>query len=260
MKAPIDNADFGKTASDYLMHRAGFPDSLFARLKETGVGTKNENVVDLGTGTGTLGRGFALEGCQVTGVDPAAEMLEAARQLDATQGLISRYVVGTAEATSLPDTTFDLVTAGQCWHWFDAQQAAIEIKRLLKPDGQLLIAYYDWLPLKGNVVRRTEKLIERYNPDWRGGNLTGIHPGLFRDLGESGFEQIESFTYDEPAIYTHESWRGRIRASAGIAATLTSEEVESFDAELAALLSRDFPVEPMVIPHRVFVVQASADS
>ena len=111
-------------------------------------------------------------------------------------------------------------------------------------------------PLKGNVVRRTEKLIEQYNPDWRGGNLTGIHPGLFRDLGENGFEEIESFTFDEPAIYTHESWRGRIRASAGIAATLTSEEVERFDAELAALLAKDFPEEPMAIPHRVFVVQA----
>ncbi|HIE89278.1 MAG TPA: hypothetical protein EYG52_05115 [Pseudomonadales bacterium] len=36
MKAPIDNVDFGKTASDYLMHRAGFPDRLFFRLKEAG--------------------------------------------------------------------------------------------------------------------------------------------------------------------------------------------------------------------------------
>ncbi|HIE89277.1 MAG TPA: hypothetical protein EYG52_05110 [Pseudomonadales bacterium] len=79
---------------------------------------------------------------------------------------------------------------------------------------------------------------------------------MFRDLGENGFEEIESFTFDEPAIYTHESWRGRIRASAGIAATLTSEEVERFDAELAALLAKDFPEEPMAIPHRVFVVQA----
>jgi hypothetical protein len=59
MKAPIDHVDFGKTASDYLMHRAGFPDSVFVRLKEAGVGTKNENVVNLGTGTGSLGRGFA---------------------------------------------------------------------------------------------------------------------------------------------------------------------------------------------------------
>ena len=257
MKAPIDNADFGKTVSDYLMHRVGFPASLFARLREAGLGTNNQRVVDLGTGTGTLGRGLALQGCKVTGVDPAVEMLKAARLLDSASGINSSYVVGTAEETSLPSGAFDLVSAGQCWHWFDAGRASLEIRRILKPGGQLLIAYYDWLPLKGNVVRRTEELIEQYNPHWRGGNLTGIHPGVFRDLGENEFEKIESFTYDESAVYSHESWRGRIRASAGISATLDAEAVGKFDSELAALLEREFPNEPMATAHRVFVVHAS---
>jgi len=63
MKAPIDNVDFGKTASDYLMHRAGFPDSLFVRLKEAGVGTKNENVVDLHNSQPGYRNGHQGPGC-----------------------------------------------------------------------------------------------------------------------------------------------------------------------------------------------------
>lgn len=254
MKAPVSNVNFGKTAADYLMHRAGFPKSLFVRLLAHDVGT--QTIVDLGTGTGTLGRGFAEAGHQVIGIDPAGEMLEAARQLDSDLGLETRYVLASAEDTGLGKASADIVSAGQCWHWFDGPQACVEILRILKPAGKLIVAYYDWLPLKGNVVRQTEKLIESYNPDWKGGNQNGFHPSLFRDLAEGGFTNLESFTYDEPAIYSHEGWRGRIRASAGVAATMDEQRVADFDAELSQLLSRDFNNEPLSIPHRVFALIA----
>ncbi len=54
------NPDFGRTADDYASHRAGFPDSLFERLSELGIGLEGQDVVDLGTGTGTLGRATGL--------------------------------------------------------------------------------------------------------------------------------------------------------------------------------------------------------
>lgn len=245
------------------MHRAGFPDSLFQRLFQRlnliDPGTAKLRVVDLGTGTGTLGRGFAKQGCTVTGIDPAATMLDAARSIDKPLNLATKYLVGTAEATTLPDHSVDLVTAGQCWHWFDAAKASSEIIRILSPNGILLVAHYDWIPLTGNVVRQTEKLIEKHNPAWHGGNGTGIHPGLFRDLGEAGFTEIESFTYDEAAIYDHVGWRGRIRASAGVAATLDDRAVQAFDTELADLLREHFPTEPMKVPHRVFATLAKFD-
>ena len=36
-----------------------------------GIGLPGQHVVDLGSGTGALARGFAIRGCVVTGVDPA---------------------------------------------------------------------------------------------------------------------------------------------------------------------------------------------
>ena len=51
--------DFGLTADDYRRHRAGFPDSFFERLEAFGVGRPGQRVVDMGTGAGTLARGFA---------------------------------------------------------------------------------------------------------------------------------------------------------------------------------------------------------
>lgn len=257
MKAPAPNVDFGKTACDYLTHRASFPESLFAHLLDKQFVSSGQKTIDLGTGTGTLGRGLARLGCHVVGVDPAAPLLEAARTLDLAEDIETEYIVASAEDTGLIDHCADIIAAGQCWHWFEAPNAAKEICRLLKPGGKLIVAYYDWLPLTGNMVRRTEELIEQYNPLWKAGNLTGIHPELFRDLGDAGFENIESFTYDEPAIYTHEFWRGRIRASAGVAATLEEDAVQRFDDDLTAMLASDYPAEPMLVPHRVFVTTAT---
>ena len=73
-------------------------------------------------------------------------------------------------------------------------------------------------------------------------------------MGEAGFQNIKSFHYDEDVPYSHEGWRGRIRASAGVAASLSPEKVVEFDAELAHVLKDESPEPEMRIPHRVFAV------
>ena len=106
--------DFGKTAADYRRHRAGFPERLFDRLAGFGIGGAGQRILDLGTGTGSLARGFARRGAQVTALDIAPEMLRAAAELAAAEGLEIDFCEGPAEATGLPDGAFDAVTAGQC--------------------------------------------------------------------------------------------------------------------------------------------------
>ena len=244
--------DFGKTAGDYAKHRAGFPDAFFERLTTMGVIGAGMKALDLGTGTGTVARGLARSGLEVTGLDKSTALMEQAKMLDAEAGVAVRYVERPAEATGFPDHTFDVVTAGQCWHWFKRDEAAKEVLRILKPGGGLVICHFDWIPLPGNVAQVTEDLIHAHNPAWdlRGG--TGMHPRWMTDLGSGGFRRIESFTFDMNTPYSHEAWRGRIRASAGIgASSMTPEKVAASDAELAAVLAEKFP-EPMTVLHRIF--------
>jgi ubiquinone/menaquinone biosynthesis C-methylase UbiE len=248
--------DFGRTAQDYADHRAGFPESLFERLAARGVGVAGQRVVDLGTGTGTLARGFAQRGCEVTGIDPAEAMLEQARALDERAGVRSAYRVGRAEQTGLDARCADVVSAGQCWHWFDRPAAAREISRILRPGGFLVIAHFDWIALPGNVLEATEALIEAHNPEWKFAGGLGLYPAWLRDLGKAGYREIESFSYDVETPYTPESWRGRVRASAGVAASLSPERIAAFDRDLAALLEQRFPGESIGVPHRVFAVIA----
>ena len=248
--------DFGRTAEDYATHRAGFPDRLYDGLQRLGIAFKGSQVLDLGTGTGTLARGFARRGAEVTGLDPAAPLIEQARRLDAEAGVTVAYRVGRAEETGLPAESFDIVAAGQCWHWFDRPRAAAEAMRLLKPGGRLLHAHLDWLPLPGTVPHATEALILAHNPNWSAAGGTGIHGENLADLSIAGFEEIETFSFDIAVPYTHEGWRGRIRASAGIAASLAEDKVARFDGEHAGLLRARFPGEPLQVPHRVWAAAA----
>jgi hypothetical protein len=123
--------------------------------------------------------------------------------------------------------------------------------------GRIVVAHFDWIPLPGNVVDATEQLIMRHNPLWRMAGGTGIHPGSLADVAIAGFTGIETFSFDVGVPYTHEGWRGRIRASAGVAASLPAEKVAQFDAELAALLGRDYPEGPMIVRHRAWAMTAT---
>lgn len=246
--------DFGLTAADYGAHRAGFPAELGRRLVEMGAVRAGDRALDVGTGTGALARLLAPHVRSLLGTDPSERLLRQARELTTAPNV--EYEAGSAEDTALPDASFDLVTAGQCWHWFDGDRAAAELRRVLRPDGRIVIAHFDWIPLPGNMVEATESLILELNPGWSLGGGTGIHPRWLTDLAGAGFEDLRTLSFDLAVPYSHKAWIGRIRASAGVGASLPPPEVERFSARLAALLADRFPGDPLEVPHRAWAVTA----
>ncbi len=246
--------DFGKTAEDYDRHRPGFPASLYERLRTLGWIRSEQKALDLGTGTGCLALGLAACGLDVVGLDPSSALLDVARRKADELGVAVDFIEGTAERTGLESASFDLVTAGQCWWWFDAQRALVEIARVLRPAGRLLIANFSYLPSPGSVAARTEALILEHNPGWTMAGHSGIYDDQLRDMDTGGYVNLESFSYTESVQFTHERWRGRVRACNGVGATLDPSRVEAFDRDLASLLQREFPGELNVL-HRVFVLR-----
>ena len=248
--------DFGQTAADYARYRAGFPRSFFARMAELGVATGDQAILDLGTGTGALALEFAARGNHVVALDPSPKLLAQARKRAEDYGLAVDFVLASAEDTGRPDHAFDVVTAATCWHWFDRPRAAKECARMLKPDGRLLIAAMDWHIRPGNVLEASARLIAEHNPDWATGGDHGFDPRWGWALLEHGFTIESAFAYVEAIPYSHEAWRGRIRASAGVAASLSPEKVAEFDAAHARLLAEQFPADPLAVEHRISAVLA----
>ena len=67
---------------------------------------------------------------QVTGVDVSPEMLAQAEARDGVE-----YVVAPAEELPFEDESYDLVTVGLAFHWFDRERFLPEAHRVLRPDG-----------------------------------------------------------------------------------------------------------------------------
>lgn len=249
-----DAPDFGRAAADYGRWRQGFPVAFFDELLALGIGRPGQKVLDIGTGTGQLARELARRGCDVTGLDRSAELMDEARRLDGEASVFVAYVQARAEAIGLPDGAFDILTAAQCWHWFDRSVAARECLRLLAPGGRLVIAHLDWERRPGNVVEASSDLIRRHSAPPNDREWTFRYPDWLIELNAAGFGDHRLFGGTVRLSYTHEGWIGRITASAQIGPALDADRIAAFREELSALLADCFPDEPLEVDHRVFAI------
>jgi ubiquinone/menaquinone biosynthesis C-methylase UbiE len=248
--------DFGRQSDDYARHRPGLPESFFDRL-ERHVVLAGAAVLDLGTGPGLTALALARRGARVTGVDISPQQIDAARRSAAEQDLAGQaeFRVGPAENTDLPAASFDLVTASQCWYWFDHDRALAEAVRVLRPGGILAVAHYCYLAQHSRVAARSEALVLEFNPGWTMAGWDGLYSKHVDGLQQQGLRLVEQFCYDHDQPFTHESWRGRMRTCNGVGSgTMSDEQVNAFDAALGELLRREFPQEPLLIEHRVWAV------
>ncbi|WP_199042510.1 class I SAM-dependent methyltransferase [Glycomyces salinus] len=119
---------FGRAADLYNASRPTYPDEALSWM----CGDAPRDVADIGAGTGLLTRGLLALGHRVRAVEPDPQML--AKLLDSTPGLAGHHNAP-AEDLPLPDSSVDVVTAGQAYHWFDRDRALPQFRRVLRPGG-----------------------------------------------------------------------------------------------------------------------------
>ncbi len=97
------------------------------------------DVIELGCGTAYISAWLARRGARVTGLDNSAEQLRTARELQDEHDLHFPLIHGNAEATGLPDASFDLVVSEYgASIWADPHRWIPEAARLLRPGGDLV--------------------------------------------------------------------------------------------------------------------------
>jgi SAM-dependent methyltransferase len=135
-------ASFGAVADSYERGRPDYPPAVVGAVTaELGL-RPGAQVLDLAAGTGKLTRALLAAGLDVVAVEPQAELrarLEAVLPAE-------RIHDGTAEAIPLADGSVDAVTVADGFHWFSADEALEEIRRVLAPGGgiALITTFPDW--------------------------------------------------------------------------------------------------------------------
>ncbi|MBO4864629.1 MAG: class I SAM-dependent methyltransferase [Eubacterium sp.] len=245
--------DWGKTSKEYAKYRDIYPDVFYQKIADRGLCVSGQNVLDLGTGTGVLPRNMYRFGAKWTGTDISPEQIEQAKLLAAEENMDIDFMAVPTEQLDFPKESFDVITACQCFWYFDHEKVMPKLAELLKPDGKLVILYMAWLPFEDPIAGKSEEMILKYSPDWTGKGETR-HQIWIPDVAYKYFEMSEHEEYDVNVPFTKEKWHGRVRASRGIGASLSEEKLAEWDTEHRALLDSIAPEEFEVLHYAALTV------
>jgi SAM-dependent methyltransferase len=192
---------FGSVAADYDAVRPRYPDALFDRLLSD---RADIDVLDVGCGTGIATRALADRGAHVLGLEIDERMAELARARGGE--------VATAPFETWPDDgrRFDLITAGQAWHWIDPIAGPVRAADLLRPGGRLAL-FWNYNRLTDAQQAALVPVYRAIAPDLvesvtlgQGAETIAEHRS---DLEQSGrFVDFEEDVFEWSRHYTRDEW------------------------------------------------------
>lgn len=237
----IDNGnefDFGNTSEDYSLYRDIYPNSMYDKLIDFEIGLKGQNILDLGSGTAVLPINLYHTGAKFVSTDISENQILYGQKIAKSKGFDNiDFKVCNAEDTGFKDNSFDVVTAVQCFQYFNADKATREIKRILKPNGLFCKVFMDWLPYEDDIIREMEELVLKYSPQWSGCGFEKFRYN-YPKWADNGFDIQTIHSYNEMLKFSKESWIGRIKSCRGVGASLSKEKVMEFEEEYRNLLQK----------------------
>ena len=126
---------FSGVAANYAEFRPDYPRELFAWIASIASG--HERVWDCATGNGQAALLLKEFFSEVIATDASAGQIAHARPMKGIE-----YSVAPAERSGLPDASVDVVTVAQAAHWFDLSKFYEEARRVLRPNGLLVLWCY----------------------------------------------------------------------------------------------------------------------
>jgi SAM-dependent methyltransferase len=235
---------FSNRVENYIKYRPTYPKQVLELFK-TGMGLTPQTVMaDIGSGPGISARMFLENGNTVYCVEPNDAMRAAAEQLiGGFQGFKS--VNGTAENTTLPDNSIDIVISAQAFHWFDPEKTRPEFERIIKSGGFAALIW-NIRQLEGTpfLVEYEQFLIDNAN-DYgavRHDNITEDEIAAFFNQG------YKKATFENEQIFDFAGLRGRMFSSSYMPAE-NSERGQEVEEKLRILFDKHAENGKIKVPY-----------
>ncbi|WP_064094399.1 class I SAM-dependent methyltransferase [Rossellomorea aquimaris] len=192
------------------------PHQFFDSIKARGVVWKERKVADIGSGIGALTRKLHKRGADVIGVEPDSVFIDTAKATESKQYLEIPYLVGTAELTNLPDHDYDIAIVHNSWQLFDRPKATVEMQRILKDKGSLIVCDSKFIPHHEIVQNTTEFLnahLDNKMTDSKENTVkqvNGFPLEWLLEWQEAGFDVKDFYKFYYEVDYSLQSWCERV--------------------------------------------------
>jgi SAM-dependent methyltransferase len=252
---PLSSSDrFLGRVDHYAKHRPSYPAAAIDLLAARCGLKAGARVIDLGSGTGILAKLILERGAHVCGIEPNAEMRRYSDE--ALGGGDFQSQDGTAENTRMPDAHFDLLVAGQSFHWFDPERTRIEALRVLKPGAWAALLWNERPPGANAFLDEYEALLRRYAPEYdavakRRAEVGGIRRFFGREP--------QTATFANQQVFDFEGLAGRVQSSS-YAPMSDRPEYAPLMAALQEVFDRHQQEGRVAFPYRTLVYFAQPGS
>ena len=200
---------FSDRVDDYLRYRPGYPAALVDAVLAAAGDSTPPVVADIGSGTGIFTRLLLERGARVFGVEPNANMRGAAETL--LQSMPEYTAIdGSAENSGLADSSVDLVTAAQAFHWFNNTEARREFARILKPGARLALIW-NRRRLDEPFQQAYDLLLRKYSAEYEQVNHLSLTDAEIGAFFAPGTMTIENF--DNRQTLDFDALLGRLRSA-----------------------------------------------
>ncbi len=239
--------DWGRTSEDYAKYRDIYPREFYEKIFSRRLCVDGQRVLDLGTGTGVIPRNMYEYGAKWTGIDISEKQIAQAKRL--SEGMDIDYYTVSAEETDFPDCTFDVITACQCFWYFDTPESLPNAETARQAAG----AVYGMAAERGQVSggERARSAEIQSQMERRGRDRPPIHiPDCYFDK----FKPVYNEEYPLLVPFTRESWNGRMKACRGVGASLSESEIVQWEREHTKMLKRLAP-EKFEVKHYAAIAE-----
>ncbi len=227
---------FGDDAEQYDRSRPDYPQALLEYLVGgTSAAGAGLHVLDVGCGTGIVARELLGLGCEVLGVEADERMAAFARQ----RGI--EVEVARFESWDDRGRRFDLLTAGQSWHWVDPDRGADRAAQVLRPGGRIAMFWNVGRPPE-DVQRAFDEAYQRVAPQVdddsvpRGGDSARFASAAEGIRRSGRFSEPETTAYPWTRYYSAAEWLDQVQTHSDHR-VLARQTVEVLLDELGAVIA-----------------------
>lgn len=189
--------NFSGRAEDYAVGRPTYAKEVIEYLYDKGGITEDAVIADIGSGTGKFARQLLEKGSTVFCVEPNDDMRNMA--INELQNFAKfTAVAGTASDTTLADRAVDFVTTAQAFHWFDVEEFQKECRRILKPNGKVILIW-NMRDMDAALNRESHAIYKNFCPSFK-----GFGGGIEKDdirIKQFFSDKYECVIFEHPLYY-----------------------------------------------------------